>query len=133
MSDEIRRLLRQRVSERVVALVALRSITDVTTHSESPGAPVAANYRTVLEQLERAAARPDAGQQRATTRPPTRILPEEDIVTLAPKVPFVADPSAVPEVTTTYSQLVTAEGRAWFNARALAHGIDLDERIHCPF
>jgi hypothetical protein len=76
----------------------------------------------------------DTLQQNAVTLPPTRLLPkrEPEITREIPAIPPAGTPEP-PDVTRTYSQLVTSNGREWFDTRARAHGIDLAERIHCQF
>ena len=81
----------------------------------------------------------DAALQNAVTLPPHAAGPSpseervpEPLHTAAAPVPADGLP-LLGDVTSTWSQLVTREGRAWFNDRAAACGIDLSERINYQF
>jgi hypothetical protein len=204
MSDESRKPIRERVTEKVAALSALYSLSHLTATGGGAlrGSVHVANYKTVLEQLEleameaiaaaaaelrkptvndlvdrlwssgpltfrqiqasvmeagvpagevetllnrlhnagllQASSGPtpatDAVQQGAATLPPTKLLPNGDLeITRKLPVPTAEAPPTDADVTASYSQLVTGQGREWFNERAHTHGIDLLERIHCQF
>ena len=101
-------------------------------------------FETLLNRLHNAGlleasggptAASNAIQEHATTLPPTKLLPNGDLPeeTRRVSLPMTEGASTDGDVTNTYSQLVTSGGRLAFNARAVAQGIDLSERIHSQF